>query len=44
MKTAMRLSLGKTPLLAAALGLLAVLGSAVQPATAEERAKDLFGA
>jgi len=42
MKTAMRL--GKTSMLAAALGLLAVAGLAAQPAAAEERAKDLFGA
>ncbi|RUW41965.1 penicillin-insensitive murein endopeptidase, partial [Mesorhizobium sp. M8A.F.Ca.ET.021.01.1.1] len=43
MKTATRSSFGKRSLLAAALGLLALTGLA-QPAAAEERAKDLFGA
>ena len=41
MKTAMRPYFGKTSLLAAAFGLLAL---AAQPAAAQERAKDLFGA
>ncbi|TIT48600.1 MAG: penicillin-insensitive murein endopeptidase, partial [Mesorhizobium sp.] len=43
MKTATRSFFGKRSLLAAALGLLALTGLA-QPAAAEERAKDLFGA
>ncbi|TGS08330.1 penicillin-insensitive murein endopeptidase, partial [Mesorhizobium sp. M1C.F.Ca.ET.187.01.1.1] len=43
MKTATRSSFGKRSLLAAALGLLALTGLA-QPAAAEERGKDLFGA
>lgn len=44
MKTATRPSLGRKSLLATALGLFALAGLAGQPAAAEERAKDLFGA
>ncbi|WP_214477149.1 penicillin-insensitive murein endopeptidase [Mesorhizobium sp. dw_380] len=42
MNTTMRF--GEKSLLAAALGLFALTGLATQPAAAEERAKDLFGA
>ncbi|TIN13957.1 MAG: penicillin-insensitive murein endopeptidase, partial [Mesorhizobium sp.] len=40
----MRPSLGMKTRLTAALGLFVLAGLAVQPAAAEERAKDLFGA